>query len=322
MAILITGGCGFIGSHFIRLLLQDASSDVVVHNVDSLSYAGHLETTVDFAQDSRYRFHQVDITDREALRDVFATNQIDTVVHFAAESHVDRSILDGRPFLVTNILGTQNLLDVSREFGVSRFVHISTDEVYGELGATGAFSEGTPLAPNSPYSVSKAASDMLVLSYVHTYGFPAVICRCSNNYGPYQLPEKLIPLVITRAMSDQTLPVYGKGAQIRDWIYVTDHCRGVQLVMHRGELGQVYNLGGDSERSNLEVVIAILSQLGKPESLIRYVADRLGHDFRYAMDHSKVTRELGWVPSVTFEQGLVLTVAWYRDNPMWIESVT
>jgi dTDP-glucose 4,6-dehydratase len=318
MSMLVTGGCGFIGSNFIHYLLEQ-EPELRVVNFDALTYAGNLANLADVANHPRYRFVHGDITDRAAVAS--ALRGVHSVVHFAAESHVDRSIQDSGPFVQTNILGTQVLLDVARAAGVERFVHVSTDEVYGSLGATGFFREDTPLAPNSPYAASKAASDLLVRSYVHTFHFPALITRCSNNYGPYQFPEKLIPLFISNLLRDEPVPVYGDGQNVRDWIHVRDHCSGIHAVWRRGKAGEVYNLGGRSERTNLQLTHALLEALGKPTSLIRYVPDRPGHDRRYAIDCGKSERELGWRPVVVFEDGLRETIAWYRAHGDWIAAI-
>jgi dTDP-glucose 4,6-dehydratase len=317
--LFVTGGCGFIGSNFIRHLLTSDPA-VRVINFDALTYAGNLANLADVADDSRYKFIKGDITDRAAVLKALG-DRIDAVINFAAESHVDRSILDSGPFVRTNVLGTQVLLDAAREKKVPRFVQVSTDEVYGTLGPTGLFSESTPLAPNSPYSASKAAADLLVRAYHHTFGMDAVVTRCSNNYGPYQFPEKIIPLFITNLMSDQPVPVYGDGMQVRDWIHVLDHCRGVELAWRNGKAGEVYNFGGRCEMPNLHLTQKLLELLGKPRSLIKYVQDRPGHDRRYAIDCSKAERELGWSPRVTFEQGLKETIDWYRANQPWINQV-
>jgi dTDP-glucose 4,6-dehydratase len=292
-------------------------------NLDKLTYAGNLANLADLPPERARRclLRKGDIADRAFVDDVFASRAFDAVVHFAAESHVDRSIADATPFVVTNALGTQVLLDAARKAGVPRFVHVSTDEVYGSLGAEGAFHENTPLAPNSPYSASKAASDFLVRAAHETFGQNTVITRCSNNYGPRQFPEKLIPLVIRRARRREPLPVYGTGANVRDWIHVEDHCRGVLLALEKGRPGAVYNFGGGSERANIDVVRALLRLLDRPESLIRLVADRPGHDLRYAMDFSLASRELGFAPAKTFEQGLAETVAWYEEHQDWAEQV-
>jgi dTDP-glucose 4,6-dehydratase len=317
-SMLVTGGCGFIGSNFIHLVLEQ-EADVQIVNFDALTYAGNLANLADVAHHPRYRFVHGDITNAEAVR--AAMKGVQSVVHFAAESHVDRSIQDSGPFVRTNIVGTQILLDAARAAGVTKFVHVSTDEVYGSLGETGAFTEETPLAPNSPYSASKAASDLLVRSYVHTFHFPALITRCSNNYGPYQFPEKLIPLFISNLLQDQPVPVYGDGLNVRDWIHVRDHCTGILAVWKRGRVGEVYNLGGRSERTNLQLTHGLLDALGKPKSLIRYVPDRPGHDRRYAIDCSKAERELGWHPTFVFEDGLRQTIDWYRGHADWIASI-
>jgi dTDP-glucose 4,6-dehydratase len=317
--LLVTGGCGFIGSNFVRHALR-ADPDTAVVNLDALTYAGNLANLTDVAHDPRYQFVRGDITDRSQVRSI-VSNGVDGIVHFAAESHVDRSIHDAGPFVKTNVAGTQVLLDVAREFGVRRYAQISTDEVYGSLGSTGAFTEETPLAPNSPYAASKAAADLLVRSYVHTFGLPAMITRCSNNYGPFQFPEKLIPLFITNLMQDEQVPVYGDGQQVRDWIHVEDHCAAIYAVLQRGRPGEVYNIGGRCEKTNLDLTYTLLELLGKPRTLIRYVADRLGHDRRYAIDCTKIEKELGWHPGVAFERGLRETIAWYQQNAEWVAQV-
>jgi dTDP-glucose 4,6-dehydratase len=316
--MLVTGGCGFIGSNFIRYALE-VDSAVAVTNLDSLTYAGNLANLADLAGHPRYRFRKGDVTDPSAVRS--ALDGADSVIHFAAESHVDRSIHDSGPFLRTNVLGTQVLLDAARAAGVRRFVQVSTDEVYGSLGAKGLFTEETPLAPSSPYAASKAAADLLVRAYAHTFGVPALITRCSNNYGPYQFPEKLIPLFIANLLEDRPVPVYGDGLQVRDWIHVRDHCAGVYRVWQEGQVGEVYNLGGRCERTNLALTRTLLDILGKPPTLIRHVADRPGHDRRYAIDCGKAERQLGWRPRVSFEEGLRETVAWYRRNSEWVAAV-
>lgn len=322
MLYMVTGGCGFIGSNFVRLLLAERP-DADVVNLDKLTYAGNPANLADLPpeQAARYRFVRGDIADAALVAELLARRTPDAIVHFAAESHVDRSIADATPFVTTNVLGTQVLLDAARQAGVPRFVHVSTDEVYGSLGAAGAFREDTPLAPNSPYSASKAASDLLVRAAHVTFGQNTVITRCSNNYGPYQFPEKLIPLMIDRARKGESLPVYGNGANVRDWIHVEDHCRGVLLALEKGRPGGVYNFGGASERANIDVVRALLRLLDRPESLIRFVKDRPGHDQRYAMDFSLAQRELGFAPSRSFEQGLADTVAWYESHREWVEQV-
>ncbi len=319
-SILVTGGCGFIGSNFIRLQLAEYS-DVHVINVDSLTYAGNPENLSDVADHPRYSFYKADITDAEAIREILRTERPDAILNFAAESHVDRSIQNSEPFICTNVMGTQVLLDACRQAGIPRYLQVSTDEVYGSLGPEGYFTEETPLAPNSPYSASKAAADLLVRSYHETFGMETVITRCSNNYGAYQFPEKLIPLFVTNALNNESLPIYGKGDNVRDWIHVMDHSRGIDAALRRGKAGEVYNFGGNSERTNMELTTELLRIMDKPASLIRYVADRPGHDRRYAIDFSKATRELGWAPLVTFEQGLQETVEWYINNGDWIERI-
>jgi dTDP-glucose 4,6-dehydratase len=317
--LLVTGGCGFIGSNFIRYVLE-TDPEIQVVNFDQLTYAGNLANLDGIDHDPRYRFVRGDITNREAVRAAVG-NGVTAIINFAAESHVDRSIHDSGPFVRTNVLGTQVLLDAAREFAVSRYLQVSTDEVYGSLGPTGLFTEETPLAPNSPYSASKAAADMLVRSYVHTFGLPAVITRCSNNYGPYQFPEKLIPLFITNLLRDEPVPVYGDGLNVRDWIHVRDHCAAIDRVWRHGRAGEVYNIGGHCERTNLELTHALLRAVGKPPSLIRYVKDRPGHDRRYAIDSGKIERELGWRPLVPFEEGLRETVRWYQEHGDWVQNI-
>ncbi len=316
--LFVTGGCGFIGSNFIRWLLE-SEPDIAVVNFDALTYAGNLQNLADLHGHPRYRFIKGDITDRPSVEAGIVG--ADGVIHFAAESHVDRSILDSGPFVRTNVLGTQVLLDAARAAKIKRFVHVSTDEVYGSLGETGFFTESTPLHPNSPYSASKAASDLLVQAYVHTFGMDAVITRCSNNYGPYQFPEKLIPLFITNLMQDKQVPVYGDGMQIRDWIHVRDHGSGVFAAWKKGKAGEVYNFGGRCEKPNIELTQLLIDLLGKSRSLIKYVQDRPGHDRRYAIDCSKAERELGWRPLVAFDQGLNETIEWYKANAAWTANV-
>jgi dTDP-glucose 4,6-dehydratase len=325
--LVVTGGAGFIGSSFVRTMLQD-HPDLSIAVVDSLTYAGNLENLAEVAELPRFLFIRADIRDRPAICDAFEAAQerfggpIDAVAHFAAETHVDRSILDPVPFLQTNVLGTEVMLSVSRARGVRRFVHVSTDEVYGSLTADApAFTEQSHLAPNNPYSASKAGSDLIARSYFETYGFPVITTRCSNNYGPYQFPEKLIPLIIANASNDIPLPIYGDGSNVRDWIYADDHSRGIDAVLRRGRPGGVYNLGGSCEKSNLEVVKTILRYVGKPESLIRFVTDRPGHDRRYAMDTTLAETELGWRPQVSFDEGIRSTVDWYLGNREWVENV-
>ncbi|HET7755162.1 MAG TPA: dTDP-glucose 4,6-dehydratase [Anaeromyxobacteraceae bacterium] len=320
MRVLVTGGCGFIGSNLVRLLLAERPDWRVV-NLDRLTYAGNAENLADLADHPRYRFVRGDIANGELVADVIRSERIDAVMHLAAESHVDRSILSPAIFIETNVRGTQVLLEAARELGVTRFLHVSTDEVYGSLGETGFFTEETPLAPSSPYSASKAASDLLALAYAHTFGLHVVVTRCSNNYGPYQFPEKLIPLMIANALGDRALPVYGDGRNVRDWIHVEDHCRGLLVALEQGRPGHVYNFGASSERRNIEIVRQVLAILGKPESLIQYVKDRPGHDRRYAIDASKCRRELDWAPRREFETALRDTIGWYVENRGWWERI-
>ena len=316
MKILVTGGCGFIGSNFVHFMLK-AHPDCTIVNLDKLTYAGNLENLADVEKHPRYRFVKGDICDRKTVETVFRDHGIDAVINFAAESHVDRSITGPSIFIETNVSGTNVLLEVAKDYRVQRFVQISTDEVYGSLGSSGRFTETTPLHPNSPYSASKASADLLALAYHHTFALPVVITRCSNNYGPYQFPEKLIPLMIANALDGKSLPVYGDGLNVRDWLYVKDHCGAIDAVLHRGNIGEVYNIGGNNERPNIDIVKQLLKKLGKPESLITHVKDRLGHDRRYAIDATKIMSELNWKPSVTFEQGLNETVDWYISREAW-----
>jgi dTDP-glucose 4,6-dehydratase len=317
--LMVTGGCGFIGSNFIRHLLE-TDPKISIVNFDALTYAGNLANLSDLADDPRYRFVKGDVADRDDVRAVVSAG-VSGIIHFAAESHVDRSIQDSGPFIRTNVVGTQILLDAAKEFQVPRYVQVSTDEVYGSLGSTGFFTEETPLAPNSPYAASKTAADLLVRAYVHTFGLNAVITRCSNNYGPYQFPEKLIPLFVSNLVADQQVPVYGDGQQVRDWIHVLDHNRAVELVWRSGRKGEVYNIGGRCEKTNLELTLKLLELLGKPQTLIRYVADRPGHDRRYAIDCSKIERELAWRPQITFDDGLRDTIRWYLENQAWVNTI-
>jgi dTDP-glucose 4,6-dehydratase len=316
--ILVTGGCGFIGSNFVRYMLRHYDYRVI--NVDKLTYAGNLENLSDVSDHSQYEFVKGDIADK-ALIDGLASKGVDAVVNFAAESHVDRSIEDPRVFIETNMLGTQVLLEAARKYKISRFIQISTDEVYGSLGPTGAFTEITPLAPNSPYSASKTAADLLVRAYYKTYGLATIITRCSNNYGPYQFPEKLIPLMISNALEDKPLPVYGDGMNVRDWIYVEDHCRAIDLIVHKGREGEVYNIGASNEVPNIEIVKTILNRLNKPESLIKFVEDRPGHDRRYAIDSTKLRSELGWDLTYSFENAMDLTIRWYVQHQDWWKKI-
>lgn len=333
--ILVTGGAGFIGSNFIQYILRERG-DIQLVNLDALTYAGNLENLTPVEKDPRYHFVKGDIRDRKLVEELFRIWQFDTVVNFAAESHVDRSITEPEIFLTTNIIGTQTLLDVAKHTwklepdnkysraylpGV-KYLQVSTDEVYGALGSTGLFTERTPLSPNSPYSASKASADMIVRAYHETFGMPVNITRCSNNYGPYQFPEKLIPLMINNCRHDRSLPVYGDGMQIRDWLYVEDHCAAILTVLEKGRDGEVYNIGGSNEKANIEIVRLLLHSLRKGEELITYVQDRPGHDRRYAIDNSKITAELGWRPAYTFEEGIRKTIDWYLANTRWMDRIT
>ena len=323
MKILVTGGAGFIGSNFVYYMLKE-HPDYDIVCLDLLTYAGNLETLEDAMKNPKFKFYKGDIADRDFVFDLFGKEKFDIVVNFAAESHVDRSIENPGIFLRTNIMGTQVLMDASREYGVKRYHQVSTDEVYGDLPLERTdlfFTEETPIHTSSPYSASKASADLLVLAYNRTYGLPVTISRCSNNYGTYHFPEKLIPLIISRALNDEDLPVYGKGENVRDWLYVEDHCSAIDKIIHFGRVGEVYNVGGHNERQNIEVVKAILRELGKPESLIKYVSDRKGHDLRYAIDPTKIETELGWSPTVLFDDGIKKTVQWYLDNRSWWENI-
>jgi len=319
MKILVTGGAGFIGSNFVRHMLDTYPEDQIV-NLDVLTYAGNLENLSDIEDDPRYTFLKGDITDGDTVEEI-VKDGVDAIVNFAAESHVDRSIQDPGVFVRTNVMGTQMLLDAAKAHHVSRYIQVSTDEVYGALGPTGMFTEETPLSPNSPYSASKAGADMLTRAYGKTFGLSVNITRCSNNYGPYQFPEKLIPLMIANALEDKDLPVYGDGMQVRDWLHVKDHCRAIDTVLRKGKPGQVYNVGGNNEKANIEIVNLILDTLKKPDSLIKHVTDRPGHDRRYAIDNTKITTELGWLPSYTFEEGMKETIEWYLANRNWWERI-
>jgi len=320
VVLLVTGGCGFIGSNFIRYSLQSNPERKIV-NLDKLTYAGNPGNLSDLESLPSYIFVRGDICDRKAVESVVKAHEVDAIVNFAAETHVDRSITGPAVFMETNAGGTNVLLEVAREQRIERFAQVSTDEVYGSLGGEGKFTEETPLHPNSPYAASKAAGDLLAQAYHHTYGLPVMITRCSNNYGPYQFPEKLIPLMIANALAGKKLPVYGDGQNVRDWLHVRDHCEAVDLVLRKGRPGEVYNIGGENEWKNLDLVKLLLSRLGKPESLISFVKDRPGHDLRYAIDSSKIRRELGWKPSVSFEKGLADTVDWYLENEDWRRTV-
>jgi len=314
MRILITGGCGFIGSHFIRHLLNKYPAYSII-NLDALTYAGNRENLRDSEGRKNYTFVKGKIEDGALVKDI--VRDVDAIVHFAAESHVDRSIEDAQPFLMTNVIGTYTLLDAAKNALIKRFVHISTDEVYGALEEEGKFTEDTPLRPNSPYAASKASADMLVRAYHETFGFPSLIARPSNNYGPYQYPEKLIPLMITNIFENMPVPVYGEGKNVRDWLFVEDNCGAIDMILHKGRTGEVYNVGGNAERRNIEIVRKVLEIMGKDEALITFVKDRPGHDYRYALDNSKIERDLGWKPSTDIEAGLAKTVDWYRNNEWW-----
>ena len=318
--ILVTGGAGFIGANYVLHRVAHHPDDRVVV-LDALTYAGNLENLGSLEDNSNFSFVKGDIGDEGLVAGIFAEHKPDFVVHFAAESHVDRSILGPRVFTTTNVGGTQVLLDAARQAGLQRFCMVSTDEVYGSLGPTGAFTETSPLAPSSPYSASKAAADLISLSYQHTFDLDVVVTRCSNNYGPFQFPEKLIPLMILNALEGKPLPVYGDGQQVRDWLYVEDHCRAIRTVLAGGTVGEVYNIGGNNERANIDIVRRILETLEKPETLIRHVTDRPGHDRRYAIDPAKLERECGWKPTRTFEEGLPATIQWYLDNRGWWEKI-
>ncbi|MDO4811171.1 MAG: dTDP-glucose 4,6-dehydratase [Eubacteriales bacterium] len=320
--ILVTGGAGFIGSNFIYLLLEERPEWKIVC-VDLLTYAANIHTLDGALKNPGFRFYKEDIRNRDGIFRIFETEKPDIVVNFAAESHVDRSIENPGIFLETNIIGTQVLMDACRKYGVARFHQVGTDEVYGDLPLDRPdlfFTEETPIRTSSPYSTSKASADLLALAYHRTYGLPVTVSRCSNNYGPYQFPEKLIPLMINNAMQDKPLPVYGQGLNVRDWLYVKDHCYGILAILEKGRTGEVYNLGGHNEKANIEIVKLILRELGKPESLITYVTDRKGHDLRYAIDPAKAQRELGWSPTTKFDDGIRLTIAWYRKNTEWLSE--
>lgn len=321
--ILVTGGAGFIGGNFVHYMVNKYPEDEIV-NLDLLTYAGNLETLKPVEDKPNYKFVHGDIADRDFIMDLFAKEKFDTVINFAAESHVDRSITDPGVFVRTNVMGTQVLLDASKEYGVKRYHQVSTDEVYGDLPLDRPdlfFTEETPLHTSSPYSSSKAGADLLVLAYYRTYGLPVTISRCSNNYGPYHFPEKLIPLMISRALADEELPVYGTGDNVRDWLYVEDHCVAIDLIVRKGTVGEVYNIGGHNERTNLEVVKTILKALDKPETLIQFVTDRPGHDRRYAIDPTKIETELGWKPKHNFDTGIQETIRWYLENEDWWKNI-
>lgn len=320
MTLLVTGGAGFIGSNFVMFMLRRYPEYRIV-NLDKLTYAGNLENLTEIQGNLRHTFLQGDICDAQLVYEILERYHVDAIVNFAAESHVDRSILEAIEFVRTNVEGTGVLLEAAKRHRLKKFVQVSTDEVYGSLGPEGKFVESTPLHPNSPYASSKASADLLALAYHHTFGLPIMITRCSNNYGPYQFPEKLIPLMILNAMTDKPLPVYGDGGNIRDWIHVDDHCAAIDLVLHEGKDGETYNIGGNTELRNIDVVRRILKHLNKPESLIQFVEDRPGHDRRYAMDAGKMDRELGWTPRKPFDEGIVETVEWYRRNEEWWKRI-
>jgi dTDP-glucose 4,6-dehydratase len=323
MKIIVTGGAGFIGGNFIHYMLDKYPEDKIIC-LDKLTYAGNIETLSPVMDRDNFRFVKGDIADRDLVYKLFEEEKPDVVINFAAESHVDRSINDPDVFLLTNVMGTGVLLEACRKYGISRYHQVSTDEVYGDLPLDRPdllFTEDTPLHTSSPYSASKASSDLLVLAYHRTYNLPVTISRCSNNYGPYQFPEKLIPLIIANALNDKPLPIYGKGENVRDWLYVTDHCVAIDLIVRKGSVGEVYNIGGHNEKTNLEVVRAILSELDKSEDLIQYVTDRPGHDRRYAIDPDKIRNELGWEPTTLFDEGIKMTISWYLNNKSWWENI-
>jgi len=316
--ILVTGGAGFIGSNFIRYMLN-TYIDYEIINLDALTYCGNLENLIEIEDNPNYTFIKGNITDKKLIHNIMP--DLDYIINFAAETHVDRSIRDPEIFIRTNIIGTQTLLDAAKSYAIKKFLQVSTDEVYGSLGRTGYFTETTPLAANSPYSASKAGADLMVRAYHNTFDLPINITRCSNNYGPYQFPEKLIPLMISNAIENKELPVYGDGLNIRDWLHVYDHCTAIDLVLHKGKNGNIYNIGGNNEKTNIEIVKLILQNLGKPDTLIKYVKDRPGHDRRYAIDSTKIRTELGWTPKYTFETGIRETINWYLNNQEWLNNV-
>jgi len=323
MTIIVTGGAGFIGGNFVHYMLNQYPEDRIVC-VDKLTYAGNMSTLAPVMDNPNFRFCKTDICDRAGIYAIFEEEKPDVVINFAAESHVDRSIENPEIFLQTNILGTQVLMDACRKYGIKRYHQVSTDEVYGDLPLDRPdlfFTEETPIHTSSPYSSSKAGADLLVLAYHRTYGLPVTVSRCSNNYGPYHFPEKLIPLMIANALNDKPLPVYGEGINVRDWLYVEDHCKAIDLIVRRGKVGEVYNVGGHNEKRNIDIVKIILKELGKPESLITYVADRKGHDMRYAIDPTKIHRELGWLPETKFDDGIKKTIKWYLENREWWENI-
>lgn len=314
--LLVTGGAGFIGSNFVRYMLNKYK-DYKIVNIDLLTYAGNIKSLDDIKNNPNYLFVQGDIADNKLVDKIVSENKIDVIINFAAESHVDRSITNPNIFIKTNVLGTQNLLEIAKKYKIEKFFQISTDEVYGSLGKTGFFTEKTPLSPNSPYSASKASADLIVMAYHHTFGLPVNITRCSNNYGPYQFPEKLIPLFVTNLMEGKKVPLYGDGLNIRDWLFVEDHCSAIDTVLHKGKVGEIYNVGGNNEKTNKYITETVLKYLGKDEKSINYVADRLGHDRRYAIDATKIKEELGWQPKYKFEQAIEKTIDWYLNNKEW-----
>lgn len=314
MKLLVTGGYGFIGSNFIRYILKKYP-DYEIINLDALTYAGNPENLKDIEKNPQYRFVQGKIEDTNTV--TLLMKEVDLVVNFAAESHVDRSILDAQPFLMTNVMGTYVLLEAAREYSIKKFTHISTDEVYGTLGNSGRFTEESPLRPNSPYAASKASGDLLVRAYYETYGLPLTIVRPSNNYGPYQFPEKFIPLMITNILKGEQVPVYGKGENVRDWIYVEDSCRAIDIILHKGRIGEIYNVGGNGEMKNVALARQVLNMMGKDEGYIKFTQDRPGHDYRYSLDNSKIESELGWSPSIKIKEGLEKTIQWYKENEWW-----
>ena len=321
MKIAVTGGAGFIGSNFIHFLLKNRK-DYTIVNIDSLTYAGNLDNLASIKKsEKRYSFQKINITDKRNLEKLFIAEKFDFVINFAAESHVDRSITDPEIFIKTNVLGTQILLDLSKKYNIKKYLQVSTDEVYGSLGETGLFTEDNQLKPNSPYSASKTGADLLVRSYFKTYGYHTLITRCSNNYGPYQFPEKLIPLVISNARNEKNIPVYGDGMQVRDWLYVDDHCEALLTVLENAKAGSVYNIGGNNEIENINIIKHILKNLGKSEDLITFVKDRAGHDRRYAIDATKIKEELGWEPKFKFEDAIIDTINWYLKNDEWLEKI-
>lgn len=318
--LLVTGGAGFIGSNFINHILE-TRDDVSVVNLDKLTYAGNLENLKDSEKHPHYKFIKGDIQDKELVDEIFKNNNIKHVINFAAESHVDRSILSSEIFYQTNVLGTHVLLEVSRKFDIERFIQVSTDEVYGSLGEEGVFTETTPLSPNSPYAASKASADLMAMAFQHTYDLPVIVTRCTNNYGPFQFPEKFIPLMIINALNEKKLPVYGDGLNVRDWIYVLDHCKAIEVIWEKGDIAEVYNIGAEQEMKNIDIVKILLNHLNKSEDLIEFVKDRPGHDRRYAIDAWKIKSKLGWKPEYSFEEALTYTIDWYLSNKAWSENV-